>query len=154
MGRIAFGCRTPYSVMPGTADLRLEGGLDVGHEPAETNHHGLKHMIAADTQPIVEDLHIRVPIAQMPGQADEIKRTTAFDLGEQFDTTADAHDRSIVEHKTVAVPQVGRVRQIQQKTRAALSGQHQASAMPIVGVENHAVDGGCVPLARRPDFAR
>jgi len=153
MGGIGFGCRTPYTVMPGPADLRLEGGLDVGHEPTETNHHVLKHMIAADAQPIAEDLHIRVPIAQMPGQANEIKRMTAFDLGEQFDTTADAHDRSIVEHKTVAVPQVGRVRQIQQKTRAALSGQHQAPAVPIIGAENHAVDGGCVPLARRLDFA-
>jgi hypothetical protein len=154
MGRIAFGCRTPHSVMPGPAALRLEGGLDVGHEPAETNHHVLKDMIAADTQPSAEDLHIRVPIAQVPGQADEIKRMTAFDLGEQFDTTADAHNRSIVEHKTVAVSQVGRVRQIQQKTRAALGDQHQAPSMPIVGAENHAVDSGCVPLARWFDFAR
>jgi hypothetical protein len=154
MGRIAFGGRTPYTVMPGRADLRLEGGLNVGHEPAKTNHHILKHMIAADTQPIAEDLHIRVPIAQMPGQADEIKRMTAFDLGEPFDATADAHDRSIVEHETVAIPQVGRVRQIQQKARAALSGQHQAPAMPIVGAKNHAVNRGCVPLARRLDFAR
>jgi hypothetical protein len=118
---------------PWSADVRFKGGLRVGHEPTETDHHIFKHMIAADTQLIIEDLHVRMPIPQMPGQAEEIKRIPALDLGEGFDTAAHAHNRSIIEDETVAVPQLGRVRQIEQKTGAALRSQHHAPAMPIAG---------------------
>jgi hypothetical protein len=141
-------------LMPRPADLWLEGGLYVGHEPAETGYHLFKHMIAADTQLVAENLHVRVPIAQVPGQAEEIKCVSAFDLGERFNTAAHAHDRSIVEDETVAIPQYSRVRQIKQKAGSTLRGQHATPTMPIVGTENHAIDGGCVPLAHRLDFAR
>jgi len=154
MGRIAFAYRVLWAVMPRAADLRLEGGLCVSDESAEADDHSFEHMVAADTQLVAEDLHVRVPIAQMPGEADEIKCRMAFDLGKGFDRAFHAHDRSIVEDKSVAFPQHGCVRQVKQKTGAPLRGQHKAPAMPIVSAENHAIDGNRVPLACRLDFAR
>jgi hypothetical protein len=154
MGCIAVVCRTICTLMPRPAELRLEGGLYVGHEPAETDRHLFKHMIAADAQLVAENLQVRMAIAQVPGQAEEIKRVSALDLGERFKTAAHAHDRSIVEHETVAIPQHSRVRQIKQKAGAALRGQHETPTMPIVGAENHAIDSGRVPLTCRFNFAR
>ena len=154
MGGIARASRTRWTVMSPPAALRLEGGLGVRHEPAKTDHHIFEHMIAADAQLAAEDLHVGVSIAEMPSQADKIERCRAFDLGQGFDTAAHAHHRSIVEDKAVAVAQHGCVRQVKQKAGAALRGQHEAPAMPIIGAENHAIDGGCVPLACRLDFAR
>ena len=154
MGRIAFAYRVLWAVMPRAADLRLEGGLCVSDESAEADDHSFEHMVAADTQLVAEDLHVRVPIAQMPGEADEIKCRMAFDLGKGFDGAFHAHDRSIIEDKSVAFAQHGGVRQIKQKTGAPLRGQHKAPAMPIVSAENHAIDGNRVPLACRLDFAR
>jgi hypothetical protein len=136
------------------ADLRLEGGLNMGDEPAETDSHLFKYMIAADAHLIAENLQARVAIAQVPGQAEEIKRVCTFDLGEPFKTAAHAHDRPILEHETVAVAQHSRVCQIKQKADATLRGQHKTPTMPIVGAENHAIDGRCVPLACRLDFPR
>jgi hypothetical protein len=152
MGRIAIGCRMLWVSRP--ANLWLEGGLCMSDESAETDDHSFEHMIAADTQLVAEDLHARVSAAQMPGEADEINCRTAFDLGKRFDTAFHAHNRSIVEDESVALPQHGCVRQVQQKTGAPLRGQHKTAAMPIVGAENHVVDGGRVPLACRLDFAR
>ena len=154
MGRIGFGYRVIWAVMRRAADLRVEGGLCVSDEAAETDDHSFEHMIAADTQLVAEDLHVRVPIAQMPGEADEINCRMAFDLGKRFDRAVHAHNRSIVEDKSIAFPQHGCVRQVKQKTGAPLRGQHQASTMPIVSAENHPIGGGRMPLACRLDFAR
>lgn len=141
-------------MMPQGGDLRLEGGLNPPHAPAETLRHGFKHVVGADAQLVVKDLHLGVPIAQMPGQSDDIDRAAAFDLGKRFEATAHAHNRTVVQYETIAVVQHGCVQQIEQKPRAALCRQHHAAAMSVVGVENDAIDRHPVPLARRFDFTR
>ena len=62
------------------------------------------------------------------------------------------HDRAVVEHDAVAVAQRHRLVEIEQEIGAALALQHDAAAMPVVGIEQHPVDRrGRIPVARAAD---
>src|SRR5712691_10252014 len=57
-----------------SAALGLERRLDGGELRTEPKEHLLKHMIAADAQAITGHLHLRVPVAEVPGEARQLVR--------------------------------------------------------------------------------
>jgi len=137
------------------AMLRIEWCLDRRKPRPETAQHLLDHVIAADAQPIADDLHVDVTVADMPSEPRHVVRARCGDLDQRLRPADDAHDGAVVEHERVAVTQGGRLRQIEQERGAALGGKDDTAAVAVIGVERDLIDGlGIVPMAGGSDFAR
>ena len=135
-----------------SALLRIERRFDRREPRTEPTQHILDHMVAANAQPIADDLHLDMTVADMPGEPRQFTASGGRDLDQRLRPADDAHDAAVVEHEAVAIAQSGRARQVEQKGRAALAGQDDASAMPLVRVEQNLIDcSGAVPVAGRFD---
>src|SRR5215831_18897681 len=128
--------------VPISTMLRVERRLDRSEPRAEAAQHLFQHAIAPDAQPVAHHLHLGVAIADVPGEAGELVRACGRDLEQRLRLAGHAHDGAVLEHKAVAVFQRGRLRQIEQKRRAALPCQRDPAAMALVRIEHDAVDGG------------
>ena len=105
-------------------------------------------MIAADAQPVADDLHVDVTVADMPGEPRQLVSIGGGDLDKRFHAPGDAHDRAVLEDEAVAVAQRGRLRQVEQESRTAFAGQDDAAAMALLRIERDAIDrASVVPLA-------
>ncbi len=98
-------------------------------------------MIAADAEPVAGDLHVDVPIADVPGEPRQLVGIGRGDFNERLRPADNAHDGAIIQQKPIAVTQRRGLRQIEQKRRAALAGQNDAAAMPIMRIEHDRIDG-------------
>jgi len=135
--------------------LRIKRRIEGSQQSAEPPQHVLDHMIAANTQPIAHDLHLDVPVADVPGEPRQRMAVGGGDFDQRLRAGDDPHDAAIVEHKTVAVAQGDDLRQIEQKGRTALAGQNDPAALPLVRVKENLIDrAAAVPTARRLDCMR
>jgi hypothetical protein len=120
--------------------LGLERRLDGGELRTQANQHLLQHMIAADAQAITGYLHLRVPIAEVPGQARQLVRVDRSDFDQRLRPPDHAHNGTILQHQAIAVAQHRGLGQIEQECRPFLAGQHDAATLALVGVEHDAID--------------
>jgi mannose-6-phosphate isomerase-like protein (cupin superfamily) len=123
------------------ARLRIERCIDRGGSSAQAGHHLLQHVIAADAQPVADDLHIGVAVAEMPSQLHQRERRPRRDLDQRLGLPYHQHDPAIVEHDAVAVAQRDGLVQIQQKLGPMLALEHDAAAMPVACIEHDEIDG-------------
>ena len=136
----------------GAAGFRIERRLDRRHRGAETRRHLLQHVIAADAEPVADDLHVGVAVAEMPGEPHQRERRPRRDLDQRLGLPGHQHDAAVVEHDAVAVAQRHRLVEVEQELGAALALEHDAAAMAVAGIEHHAVDrGGGIPEAGPAD---
>jgi hypothetical protein len=135
--------------------LRIKRRVDRSEPSAEPPQHVLDHMIAANTQPVADDLHLDMPIADVPGQPRQHMAVGGGDFDQRLRAADDPHDAAIVEHKTVAVAQSDDLGQIEQKGRAALARQNDSAALALMRVEQNLIDrAAAVPVAHRLDGMR
>ena len=85
--------------------LRIKRRVDRSEPSAEPPQHVLDHMIAANTQPVADDLHLDVPVADVPGEPRQRMAVRGDDFDQRLRAADDPHNAAIVEHKTVAVAQ-------------------------------------------------
>jgi hypothetical protein len=138
-----------------SALLRIKRRIDRSQQSAEPPQHVLDHMIAANTQPVADDLHLDVPVADVPGEPRQRMAIGGGDFDQRLRAADDPHDATIVEYETVAVAQGDDLRQIEQKSRTALAGQNNPAALPLVRVKENLIDrAAAVPTARRLDGMR
>jgi hypothetical protein len=105
-------------------------------------------MVAPDAQPVADDLHVEMPVADMPGEPRQFARIGRRDLDQRLRPAGDAHHSAIVEKEAVAVAQCRRLRQVEQELGAALAGEDDAAAMALLRIERDAIDrASVVPLA-------
>ena len=123
------------------ARLRIERCIDYRAPAAQARNHLLQHVIAADAQPVADDLHIGVAVAEMPSQLHQRERRPRRDLGQRLGLPCHQHDPAIVEHDAVAVAQRDGLVQIQQKLGPMLALEHDAAAMPVACIEHDEIDG-------------
>ena len=126
------------------AVLRIERRFHRRKPRAEPAQHVLDHMIAADAQPIADDLHVDVAVADVPGEPRQFVAVGGRDFDQRLRPADDPHNAAVVEHETIAVTQGGRLRQVEQKGRAPLAGQDDAAAMPLMRVEQDLIDGAAM----------
>jgi hypothetical protein len=127
-------------MLPVRALLRIERRFH-RHQPcAEPAQHILDDMIAANAQPIANDLHLDMPIADMPREPRQFLAASGGNFDQGLGPADDADDAAVVEHESVAVAQSGRARQVEQKGRAALAGQDEPAAMALVRIEQNLID--------------
>jgi len=132
--------------------LRIERRFHRRKAGAEPAQHVLDHMIAANAQPVADDLHVDMPVTDVPGEPRQFVAVGGGDFDQRLRPADDAHDAAVVEYETVAIAQGHRPRQIEQKGRAPLAGQNGATAIPFMRVEQNLIDcTGAVPKAGRLD---
>ena len=122
--------------------LWIERRVDRPDRGAKAYRHLLQHVIAPDAEPVADDLHIGVAVAEMPGELHERERRPGAHLSHGFGLAGNQHNPSIVEHDAIAVAQRHGLVEVQQKFRPALALEHDAAAMPVARVEHDEV--GCV----------
>ena len=136
------------------ATFRVERRLELGQPRAQSAQHVLDHMVAADAQKFADNLHVDVPVADMPGEPRQ-RVGVGGDLDQRLRAPDDTDDGTVVEHEAVAVMQGSRLRQIEEKPGAAVGAEHDAPAMTLMRVERDGIDGGpIVPMAGGLDFTR
>jgi hypothetical protein len=139
-------------MLPVSTVLRIERRFDRRKPRAEPAQHVFDHMVAADAQPIADDLNLDMTIANVPGEPRQFMAARGGNFDQGLGPADDAHDATVVEHEAVAVAQSGRARQVEQEDRATLAGQDNAAAMPVVRIEQNLIDcTGAVPMAGRLD---
>jgi hypothetical protein len=135
--------------------LRIKRRIEGREQRAEPPQHVLDHMIAANTQPVAHDLHLDVPVADVPGESRQRMAVGSDDFDQRLGTADDPHDAAIVEQKTVAVAQSDDLRQVEQKSRPVLAGQDNPAALPLMRIEQNLIDrAAAVPVARHLDCMR
>lgn len=142
-------------LMPISAALGLEHRIDGMKRSAEILQHVLQHVIAADAQRLSDDLHLRMPVAEMPREPRERGRVGRGYFDQRLRFSFDPYDGAVVEHEAVAILQTDSFGQIKQEPRALYAGQYDASPMAFVSIEQNGI--GCaraIPLAGFFDLAR
>ncbi len=130
------------------ARFRIERRVQWHELRTQATQHFFQHVIAADADPVPDDLHVCVAVAEMPGKPNGIKCTAGRNLHQAFILAAHENDRSVIQHETVAVMQRNGLLEIDEEFRALLSPEHDASSLAIAGIEHDAVEGQRgVPLA-------
>jgi hypothetical protein len=107
--------------MRGNAGLGIEHSLDGRKARTQRSDQTFEHMIATDTQPVPQNLYVGMTIADMPAKPREILRGLSRYLHQGFRLSGDPDDRAVIKHEPVAIPEYGRVRQIEQKCKPARS---------------------------------
>ena len=123
------------------ATLRIERRLDRHHRGTELTQHVLDHVIAAQTERPAHDLRRQVPIADVPGQPHEVAVRPAPHLDQRLGRRHDLDQATVLERQGVAAAQSHGLGQIEQELEPAHTGHDDATAVPVVEVEHHAVRG-------------
>jgi hypothetical protein len=127
------------------AAFGVERRLDLDHARAKTLDHRLDDMIAPDPQPLGHDLGRQMPVAEMPGDPDQMMRVGAPDLEQRLRRRDHFDQPAIVEHQRVAAAQRDRVFEIEQKLEPARAGHRHPPPVPIVEIEHDGIGRRLAP---------
>ncbi|HEY8290133.1 MAG TPA: hypothetical protein VIG49_12755 [Acetobacteraceae bacterium] len=131
--------------------LRIEWRLDRLNVPVQSLHHPRNHMIGADAYSVAKQLDGQMPIAQMPGNANQRVRLMSMDFHQRLWTRTNPHDAAI-HHQPVSIPQTHRLREVQQQFLAGRCRQYDAPAVPTIIIDQHMIDlSSYVPRAGQKD---
>ncbi len=118
---------------------RLERFLDIADTGAQSLQHGSDHVIAQDQDAAFLDLGRQVPVAEMPGEFDQVQRIARLDLEKLFRRGLHFDRITVFEHQPVTVMKEHRlfqvkhhhvpVRQVQQFTAQMTQVVRQADSI-------------------------
>jgi hypothetical protein len=134
------------------AAFGIERRFDLDQARAQPSHHRLDHMIAADAQSPLRDLGRQVPIAEVPGEANQMLRIAPPDFQKRFGRRHHLDQPAIFEHQRVAAPQGDRIFQIEQKFQPMRAPHHQPPTMAIIKIEHDAIGRRLAPAMLPPNF--
>lgn len=126
------------AVTVGTA-LRIEGSLHWVQPSAEPFHHVLYNVIAPDPEGRAHELRRQMPVAQMPGDPDEMGRVLGLDLDKVFRFGHHFDNPPVLQLKTIGVAQVNGARFVQQKGQTFFSAQDGPPAIAVIEIERDPV---------------
>ncbi len=132
--------------------LGVEGGFNGAHLPAKALHHRLDHVVAADAQLLPDNLNRQMPVAEMPGEAQQMLRAFGTDLGERLARAHHLHDVPVFELQGVAGAQGHGLMQIEQEIQPAHTFHGEAATMAIIKIEHHGIGGVTMPISLGDDF--
>ena len=136
------------------ARVRLERRLDMRNLCAEPAHHVFQHVIAAHTNAIGENFGLRVPVADVIGDARKLSWIGAAHLGQFFRRSDDLDQPTVFQNERIATAQRHGFGQIQKKLRAPRARHRHAAAMAPFVVQNDGVGRGRLPGALGADEVR
>jgi hypothetical protein len=110
---VRVGLIVALGMLPVSAGLRIERRVHGRKARAEPTQHALDHMVAANAQPIADNLHIDMTVADMPGESRQLVTVRRGNFDQRLGPADDAHNAAVVEREAVAVAQRGRLRQVE-----------------------------------------
>lgn len=123
--------------MPVGAAFRVEWSVHRRETPAEFFHHILDHVIPADAQGLAHELGRQMPVAQMPGDLDQVGGVVRRNFHQFLRLGQHFHDPAIFKHKPVSVAQVNGRRFVEKKGQAIGSRQHSPPPVPVFPVKGN-----------------
>jgi len=84
------------------AAFRIERSFDLDEARAQTSHHRLDHMVAADAQSPRGDLGRQMPVAEMPGEANQMLRIASPDFKERLGRCHHLDQPAVFQYQRVA----------------------------------------------------
>ena len=137
-----------------SAAFRVERRLDFRDARAEPLHHFLDDMVASDPQSFAHDLRRQMTIAEMPGQANQMKRIAAANFKQRFRRGHDFDQTSVLQHQRVAAAQRYRSFEVEQKRESACPRHRHPPPMAIVEIEHDGIGPRLFPMVLPLDFRR
>ena len=128
----------------GTA-FRVEWRLDLDHARAQSLDHGVDDVIPADAQAFCHDLRRQMPVAEMPGDTDQMLRIARLDLEQRLGSRHHFDEPPIFQDQRVAAAQCHGVFEVEQEFEAAGAGHRHSSPVAIVEVEHDGVGRRVLP---------
>lgn len=113
------------------ADFRIERGFEPGDLTPEPSHHLGDDVVRANAQALAGDLQRQMPIAEMPGNPQQIDTIGGLDFEDRLGCGADTEKAAAVELETVALGKVMCPRQIEQKGLARIGDKADTAAVPV-----------------------
>jgi len=148
---MVMSVRVPMCLKIRTA-FGVERGFNRPDLAAKPRHHFLDHMVAADAQASAGDLHGQVPVAEMPGELQEMIRPFGADLAQRLGRADNLDEASILQLHRVACAQRHGFRQVEQELHTADGTQRDPPAMAIVELQHDTVGRIARPITLRDDF--
>ncbi len=136
------------------ATLGIERRLDLDHARAQSPDHGFDDVVPADAQALCHDLRRQMPVAEMPGDADQMLRIARPDLEQRLGRRHHFNQSSILQHQRIAATQRHRIFQVEQEFEAARCGHRHPPPVAVVEVEHDRVGRRVLPAMLRGDFCR
>ncbi len=73
--------------------------------PAKTLYHFRNHMICSNTNTIAKQLHGKVPVAKVPGNANELVILVGMNFQQRLRKRADMHNAAIIQCQAIVLAQ-------------------------------------------------
>ena len=94
-------------------------------------------MVGPDADVGPRELHRQMAVAEVPGDADEVRRVMGVDVEQGLGLRDDADHAAALEQQPVAVAQPGGLRQVEQQLLPGFGPQREAAAVAAVEVDQH-----------------
>jgi hypothetical protein len=107
---------------------------------AQTLDHLLDHMVRPNADPVTQQLHRQMPVAEMPRDSHKLAIVMRVNLQQRFRTRPNPDNPAILQREPVTIPQAHGLRKIDQQVFAALGSQDNAAAMTAIEVDQHLID--------------
>jgi hypothetical protein len=117
------------------AAFGIERRLDLDDARAQSLHHGFDDMVAPNPQALAGDLGRQMPVAEMPGDPDQMVRIDAADLHQRLRRRDDLDQPAIFEHQRIATAQRHRVFEVEQEFKPSGARHRHPPPVPIVEIE-------------------
>ncbi|QTK80706.1 hypothetical protein AT6N2_C3222 [Agrobacterium tumefaciens] len=126
-----------------SAACRLERLFHLAHCGAQAFQHGANDMVTQDENALLLDLRRKMPVAQMPGELDQVKAVLRLDLEQLFIRGANLDQIAVFDDQQVAMGKQYGFLQVQHHHLVILQMQKLAAQMPLVMCQRD-VAGGLV----------
>jgi len=127
------------------AAFGIERRLDLDDSRAKPLHHRFDHMISADAQRLGHDLGRQMPVAEMPGDPDQMVRIGAANFNKRLRRCDHFDQPAVVEHQRIAAAQRDGVFEIEQELKPARAAHRHAPPVPVVEIEHDGIGRGFRP---------
>jgi hypothetical protein len=134
------------------AGLRIKRRIDFLDVTAKAFDHAGDYVISTNADAVGEKLDRQMPVAQMPGDADQIALGRGVDFHARLRFRANSDD-TMFSGQTIAIAQPDRLRLINQQLLPAFGDQHYPTAKAAIIVDQHVIDLlPRIPRTGRQDF--
>jgi len=121
------------------ARLRVEWSIDLFNATTQSRNHVCDDVVGAYTQTLTQHLHRQVPVAEMPGNAQQCHLISRVNFQKRLGLRSYKHDIATLQHQPVSIAEASDLRQIEQQLGARLRSQRNAAAVTMVVIEEHGV---------------
>ncbi len=136
------------------AALGIERRLDLDDSGAEALHHRLDHVVAPDPQTLGHDLGRQMPIAEMPGDPNQMQRIGAADFEQRLGRGDHFDQPAVLEHQRIAAAERHRIFEIEQELEPARARHRHPPPVPVVEIEHDGIGRRLVPAMLTLNFNR